>query len=335
MYIKIDKKKNRIKDILNYLELKKFKYIIKEDKNTIKIGVIGDKKNFNNNEILKFEGVMSIETLSVPFKFISREFFDGDFIIEIKGKKIGAGNFMVMAGPCSVEDRASIFEIAKEIKRNGGEVLRGGAFKPRTSPYDFQGLGEDGLKYLREAGDEYGLLVVTEVMDTMDIELIDKYTDIFQVGARNMQNFSLLKALGKVKKPILLKRGLSATIKEFLMAAEYIVANGNENIILCERGIRTFETATRNTVDINSIPYIKEKSYLPIIIDASHGTGIRSLVQPVTLAGIIAGADGALIEVHNNPPCAISDGEQSLYFEQFEKLMVNIEKILNLKKELL
>lgn len=335
MYIKIDKKKNRIKDILNYLELKKFKYIIKEDKNTIKIGVIGDKKNFNNNEILKFEGVMSIETLSVPFKFISREFFDGDFIIEIKGKKIGAENFMVMAGPCSVEDRASIFEIAKEIKRNGGEVLRGGAFKPRTSPYDFQGLGEDGLKYLREAGDEYGLLVVTEVMDTMDIELIDKYTDIFQVGARNMQNFSLLKALGKVKKPILLKRGLSATIKEFLMAAEYIVANGNENIILCERGIRTFETATRNTVDINSIPYIKEKSYLPIIIDASHGTGIRSLVQPVTLAGIIAGADGALIEVHNNPPCAISDGEQSLYFEQFEKLMVNIEKILNLKKELL
>lgn len=335
MYIKIDKKKNRIKDILNYLELKKFKYIIKEDKNTIKIGVIGDKKKFNNNEILKFEGVMSIETLSVPFKFISREFFDGDFIIEIKGKKIGAGNFMVMAGPCSVEDRASIFEIAKEVKRNGGEVLRGGAFKPRTSPYDFQGLGEDGLKYLREAGDEYGLLVVTEVMDTMDIELIDKYTDIFQVGARNMQNFSLLKALGKVKKPILLKRGLSATIKEFLMAAEYIVANGNENIILCERGIRTFETATRNTVDINSIPYIKEKSYLPIIIDASHGTGIRSLVQPVTLAGIIAGADGALIEVHNNPPCAISDGEQSLYFEQFEKLMVNIEKILNLKKELL
>lgn len=335
MYIKIDKKKNRIKDILNYLELKKFKYIIKEDKNTIKIGVIGDKKNFNNNEILKFEGVMSIETLSVPFKFISREFFDGDFIIEIKGKKIGAGNFMVMAGPCSVEDRASIFEIAKEVKRNGGEVLRGGAFKPRTSPYDFQGLGEDGLKYLREAGDEYGLLVVTEVMDTMDIELIDKYTDIFQVGARNMQNFSLLKALGKVKKPILLKRGLSATIKEFLMAAEYIVANGNENIILCERGIRTFETATRNTVDINSIPYIKEKSYLPIIIDASHGTGIRSLVQPVTLAGIIAGADGALIEVHSNPPCAISDGEQSLYFEQFEKLMVNIEKILNLKKELL
>lgn len=335
MYIKIDKKKNRIKDILNYLELKKFKYIIKEDKNTIKIGVIGDKKNFNNNEILKFEGVMSIETLSVPFKFISREFFDGDFIIEIKGKKIGAENFMVMAGPCSVEGRASIFEIAKEVKRNGGEVLRGGAFKPRTSPYDFQGLGEDGLKYLREAGDEYGLLVVTEVMDTMDIELIDKYTDIFQVGARNMQNFSLLKALGKVKKPILLKRGLSATIKEFLMAAEYIVANGNENIILCERGIRTFETATRNTVDINSIPYIKEKSYLPIIIDASHGTGIRSLVQPVTLAGIIAGADGALIEVHNNPPCAISDGEQSLYFEQFEKLMVNIEKILNLKKELL
>lgn len=335
MYIKIDKKKNHIKDILNYLELKDFKHIIKEDKNNIKIGIIGDKKKFNKDEILKFEGVISVEPILAPFKFISREFFDENFIIEIKGKKIGAGNFMVMAGPCSVEDRASIFEIAKEIKKNGATVLRGGAFKPRTSPYDFQGLGEDGLKYLKEAGDEYGLLVVTEVMDTMDIELIDKYTDIFQVGARNMQNFSLLKALGKVKKPILLKRGLSATIKEFLMAAEYIIANGNENIILCERGIRTFETATRNTVDINSIPYIKEKSYLPVIIDASHGTGIRSLVQPVTLAGIIAGADGAIIEVHNNPPCAVSDGEQSLYFEQFEKLMLNIQKTLNLKKELL
>lgn len=335
MYIKINKKKNHIKDILNYLELKNFKHIIREDKNSIKIGIIGDKKKFDKDEILKFEGVISVEPILAPFKFISREFFNEDFVIEIKEKKIGAGNFMVMAGPCSVEDRASIFEIAKEIKKNGGTVLRGGAFKPRTSPYDFQGLGENGLKYLKEAGDEYGLLVVTEVMDTMDIELIDKYTDIFQVGARNMQNFSLLKALGKVKKPILLKRGLSATIKEFLMAAEYIIANGNENIILCERGIRTFETATRNTVDINSIPYIKEKSYLPVIIDASHGTGIRSLVQPVTLAGIIAGADGAIIEVHNNPPCAVSDGEQSLYFEQFEKLMLNIQKTLNLKKELL
>lgn len=241
---------------------------------------------------------------------------------------------MLMAGPCAIENRESVFQIAEQVKKSGAQILRGGAFKPRTSPYDFQGLGEEGLKYMREAADKYDLLVVTEVMDSMDIPLISKYADILQVGARNMQNFSLLKMLGNCGKPVLLKRGLSATIRDFLMAAEYLMAYGNREIILCERGIRTFETMTRNTVDINAIPLIKEKSHLPIIIDASHGTGRRSLVEPVTLAGVIAGADGAMVEVHENPECAVSDGVQSLDFKGFKKLTENLEEVLQLKKRL-
>lgn len=257
-----------------------------------------------------------------------------DSIIDIKGRKIGGDNFLMMAGPCAVESRESIMKIAKVVHETGAQVLRGGAFKPRTSPYDFQGLGEEGLKYLREAADTYELLVVSEVMDKDDIEMMDKYVDIYQVGARNMQNFSLLKALGKVKKPILLKRGMSARINEFLLAAEYIIAYGNKDVILCERGIRTFETATRNTLDINSIAYIHEKSHLPIIVDASHGTGIRSLVSPITMAGIMAGANGAMVEIHEEPEKASSDGEQSLYLDDFKKLMKNIKKLLIFKKEL-
>lgn len=241
---------------------------------------------------------------------------------------------ILMAGPCSIENKDMIMEIAKVVKENGGEFLRGGAFKPRTSPYDFQGLGEEGLKYMREACDKYDLLMVTEVMDTRDIELIGKYTDMFQVGARNMQNFSLLKELGKTDKPVLLKRGLSATMREFLMAAEYIVAFGNQDVILCERGIRTFEIATRNTVDINAIALLKEKSHLPIIVDASHGTGKKSLVEPVTLGCILAGADGAMVEIHQNPSCALSDGEQSLNFEEFKKLCKKLKKTLEFKESL-
>lgn len=265
---------------------------------------------------------------------MSREFQQEDTIINIKGKKIGGKNFLFMVGPCTIESKNSIMQIAEIAKKSGAQVLRGGAFKPRTSPYDFQGLGEEGLKYIREAADKYDMLVVTEVMDTMDIPLVKKYADILQVGARNMQNFSLLKMLGQCGKPIMLKRGMSATIKDFLMAAEYLMAYGNNEIILCERGIRTFETSTRNTVDINAIPLIKEESHLPIIIDASHGTGKRSLVEPVTLAAIIAGADGAMIEVHENPKYAISDGEQSLTFNELKKLSKNLEKILKLKESL-
>lgn len=267
-------------------------------------------------------------------KFVTREYQKEDTILNIQGHKIGGGNFLLMAGPCSVEDREMVFSIARKIKELGGHILRGGAFKPRTSPYDFQGLGEEALKYLREAADENDLLVVTEVMGVEDIKLIEKYADILQVGTRNMQNYSLLKRLGSSKKPILLKRGLAATIDEFLMAAEYIMAYGNANIILCERGIRTFETMTRNTVDINAIPLLKELTHLPIMIDASHGTGKRSLVEPVTLGAVIAGADGAMVEIHEHPSCALSDGMQSLDFDMFSRFVRKLEKVLHLKGEL-
>lgn len=299
-----------------------------------KIGIMGKKDGLAKEELKEFSIVKEIIKIGKPFKFVSREFKKEDTLIEINGRKIGGTDLILMAGPCSIENKEMIMDIAKVVKKNGGEFLRGGAFKPRTSPYDFQGLGEDGLKYMREACDKYDLVMVTEVMDTRDIELIEKYTDIFQVGARNMQNFSLLKELGKTDKPILLKRGLSATIKEFLMAAEYIVAFGNEKVILCERGIRTFEIATRNTVDINGVALLKEKSHLPIIIDASHGTGKKSLVEPVTLGCILAGADGAMVEIHQNPACALSDGEQSLNFQEFEVLCKKMKKTLEFKESL-
>lgn len=336
MYIKTKKNtgEQEKSEILKFLSDNRLGSIIREEKDYYKIGIVGDKKNVDLDRLLSFDGVDEIIPIGKSYKFVSREFQEEDTIIEIKGRKIGGGNFLMMAGPCAIENRESIFKIAEEVKKAGAQVLRGGAFKPRTSPYDFQGLGEEGLKYMREAADMYDMLVVTEVMDASDIPLIEKYADIFQVGARNMQNFSLLKALGRCGKPILLKRGLSATMRELLMAAEYIVAYGNKEVILCERGIRTFETITRNTVDINAIPLLKEKSHLPVIIDASHGTGRRSLVEPVTLAGVLAGADGAMVEVHENPECATSDGMQSLYFKDFEKLMRNLDKVLKLKNEL-
>ena len=336
MYIKTKKDigEKEKKEILNFLQDNKLGSIILKECDYYKIGIIGDKKNVDLDRLLSFDGVDELVSIGKSYKFVSREFKPEDTVIDIKGRKIGGGNFLMMAGPCAIESRESIFKIAERVKKSGAQVLRGGAFKPRTSPYDFQGLGEEGLKYMREAADKYDMLVVTEVMDASDIPLISKYADIFQVGARNMQNFSLLKALGKCGKPILLKRGLSATMRELLMAAEYIVAYGNREVILCERGIRTFETITRNTVDINAIPLLKEKSHLPIIIDASHGTGRRSLVEPITLAGTIAGADGAMVEVHENPECATSDGMQSLYFNEFEKLMGNLKKVLKLRDEL-
>ncbi|MEF9932694.1 MAG: 3-deoxy-7-phosphoheptulonate synthase [Cetobacterium sp.] len=323
-----------IKKLTDLIEAKNLGTIVIEDLGKVKVGVLGNKKSISKDEIESMEFVGKIVDITKPYKFASRDFKVEDTIIDVNGVKIGGDNFVLMAGPCSVENEEMIFEIAKEVKRFGGQFLRGGAFKPRTSPYDFQGLGEEGLKYMRAAADKYDLQVVTEVMDSKDIELIAKYSDVMQVGARNMQNFSLLKELGSCGKPVLLKRGMSATIRDLLMAAEYIIAFGNREVILCERGIRTFETMTRNTVDINGIALIKEKSHLPIIIDASHGTGRRSLVVPVTLASIIAGADGAMVEVHSNPNCAISDGEQSLNFEEFEELCKKLKKVLVLRKEL-
>ncbi|MGL5051742.1 MAG: 3-deoxy-7-phosphoheptulonate synthase [Fusobacteriaceae bacterium] len=265
---------------------------------------------------------------------ISRNYQKEDTVIKIKNVEIGGDSLVIIGGPCSVESREMIFKIAAAVKESGGEILRGGAYKPRTSPYDFQGMGEEGLIYLKEAADAYGLLVVTEIMDTRDIEVVKKYADILQVGSRNMHNFSLLKELGSCGKPILLKRGLSATIKEFLMAAEYIIAYGNSEVILCERGIRTFETITRNTVDINVIPFVRQHSHLPIIIDASHGTGVRKLVEPVTLAGIIAGANGAMIETHETPAEAISDSEQTVNFKELKKICIKAKKTFEFRKTL-
>lgn len=336
MYIKTKKNIGEVeqKRILDFLKNNKLGSLVTRDGDILKIGVLGDRTDVDMDRLLSFHGVDELVVIGKSYKFVSREFQKQDTVIEIKGRKIGGGNFMLMAGPCAIENRDSVFQIAEQVKKSGAQVLRGGAFKPRTSPYDFQGLGEEGLRYMREAADKYDLLVVTEVMDSMDIPLISKYADILQVGARNMQNFSLLKMLGSCGKPVLLKRGLSATIRDFLMAAEYLVAYGNKDIILCERGIRTFETMTRNTVDINAIPLIKEKSHLPIIIDASHGTGRRSLVEPVTLAGVISGADGAMVEVHENPECAVSDGVQSLDFKGFNKLTDNLKQVLELKKKL-
>lgn len=292
------------------------------------IGVIGDENILRAHPVEPYEGVEAVKAITKPFKFASREFKKEDTVIDVKGIKIGGGNVVVMAGPCSVENREMLFETAKNVRAAGARILRGGAFKPRTSPYDFQGLGEEGLKYLKEAAIEYDMAVVTEVMDSKDIELIEKYTDIFQVGARNMQNFSLLKELGKTDKPVLLKRGMAATVKDLLMAAEYIIASGNRNVMLCERGIRTFEDYTRNTVDINVIPSIKELSHLPVILDPSHGTGRRSHVEPITMAGLAAGADGFEIEVHPCPEKALSDGPQSLRFNEFDALMTKLRKYL-------
>ena len=333
MYIEL-KNKEGYNEVEKFLIENDIKYFTAYDNKKIKFAILYIPKEFNKEKFNKIENYISIHEVKSAFKFVSREFKKSDTIIDIKGHLIGGNNFMLMAGPCSVENREMLQNIAKEVKKGGAIALRGGAYKPRTSPYDFQGLGEEGLKYLREVADENGMIVVTELMGTDDLDLVLKYTDIVQIGARNMQNFSLLKKLGKINKPVLLKRGLSATINEFLLSAEYIIAHGNRNVILCERGIRTFETMTRNTLDINAIAMIKEISHLPIIVDASHGTGKRSIVGAVTLAGVFAGADGAMIEVHENPECALSDGAQSLDFELFKKVARNIEKSLKFRKEL-
>lgn len=333
MYIRL--KNSKMSARLNdFLDKNNIKYFTIMDKIDIKYAILYIPNDFNQENFKEIQDIAEVIKLTSPYKFVSREFKKADTIIGVKGHLIGGDNFMLMAGPCSVENREMLSNIAKEVKKGGAVALRGGAYKPRTSPYDFQGLGEVGLKYLREVADENDMLVVTELMDSDDLELVSSYADIIQIGARNMQNFSLLKKLGKLDKPVLLKRGLSATINEFLLSAEYILAHGNQNIILCERGIRTFETMTRNTLDLNAIALVRELSHLPIIVDASHGTGKRSLVGPLTLAGIMAGANGAMIEVHENPDCALSDGAQSLDFELFDKVANNIRKILYFRKDL-
>ena len=291
------------------------------------IGVIGDRKKIANLEVSMLEGVEKTVRITEKYKLVSRHFHPEDTIIDVDGVKIGGKEVVVMAGPCSVESIEQLREAAKAVKAGGAKFLRGGAFKPRTSPYDFQGLAEEGLKMLREVADEEGLKVVTEIVDKDDIELVGKYADIYQVGARNMQNFQLLKALGKAKKPVMLKRGLAATISEWLNAAEYIMAGGNEQVIFCERGIRTYETFTRNTLDLSAVAAIKELSHLPIIVDPSHGTGRWEMVRPMARAAVAAGCDGLNIEVHPHPEVALSDGDQSLTPKNFNALMGELGKI--------
>lgn len=291
------------------------------------VGIIGDVEVLRSQPLEAIPGVEKVVPVLSPYKLASREFNPIDTIVKVGNLEAGGKRIVIMAGPCAVESRSRLLEIAKAVKDSGARILRGGAFKPRTSPYSFQGLGEEGLKYLAEAREATGLLVVTEVMDTQDVGLVAEYADIMQIGARNMQNFNLLKEVGKCKKPVLLKRGMSATIKELLMSAEYIMSRGNYNIILCERGIRTFEDATRNTIDISAVPLIEELSHLPIIVDPSHGTGKRNLVKPVSKAAIAAGADGLLIEVHTHPEEALSDGAQSLLPEDFRELMDEVSRV--------
>lgn len=291
------------------------------------IGVIGDRKKIANLEVSMLEGVEKTVRITEKYKLVSRHFHPEDTIVDVDGVKIGGKEVVVMAGPCSVESIEQLREAAKAVKAGGAKFLRGGAFKPRTSPYDFQGLAEEGLKMLREVADEEGLKVVTEIVDKDDIELVGKYADVYQVGARNMQNFQLLKALGKAKKPVMLKRGLAATISEWLNAAEYIMAGGNEQVILCERGIRTFETYTRNTLDLSAICAVKKLSHLPVIVDPSHSTGKSWMVQPIARAAIAVGADGVMIEVHNDPAHALCDGAQSITPAAFVDVMADIRKI--------
>ncbi len=292
------------------------------------IGVIGEEEKLRIQPLEAFPGVENVVPIQKPYKLASRDFKPENTEFDMgNGVKVGGKKIVVMAGPCSVESREMLFKIAETVKKGGATFLRGGAYKPRTSPYAFQGLGEEGLKYLREAGDKFGLLVVTEVMDPRNVELVSKYADMLQIGARNTQNFDLLRECGMSKKPTLLKRGLAGTISEMILSAEYLLAKGNFKVMLCERGIRTYETATRNTVDINAIPVVKSETHLPILLDPSHGTGKRSYVAPIARAAVAAGCDGIMVEVHTNPEQAKSDGPQSLLPDQFVKMMGELRAI--------
>ncbi len=292
------------------------------------LGAVGARHEFDIRDIEVLAGVGEVHRISSPYKLVARTWRpEGTVVRFANNVSIGSDEIVIMAGPCSVESRQQIFAIGETVSKAGGKFLRGGAFKPRSSPYSFQGMGEDALKLMREAADQFGLLVVSEVMEIAQIPLMLPYVDMLQVGARNMQNFNLLRELGKVRKPVLLKRGIAATIEEMLLSAEYLMAGGNYEVVLCERGIRTFETYTRNTMDISAIPIVKKLSHLPMVADPSHGTGRRDKVPPMGRAAIAAGADGLLVEVHNCPDKALSDGAQSLYPEQFEKLMSELRII--------
>ena len=320
----------QLKHIVKKLESRGLQSNISKGTERTIIGVIGDTSKVTEEEentIRIMPGVEDVMRILKPYRMASRDFQSSDSKINVKGIIIGGKKIQVIAGPCAVENRTILMSIGEKVKAAGAAFIRGGAFKPRTSPYSFQGLGEEGLKYLAYVRKKTGLPVVTELMDPRDMEVIVKYADIIQIGARNMQNFRLLLEVGSAKKPVLLKRGLSSTIKEWLMAAEYIMSRGNHNVILCERGIRTFETATRNTLDLSAVPVLKKLTHLPVVVDPSHGVGKWDLVAPMAKAAVAAGADGLIIEVHTNPEEALSDGEQSLRPDDFKKLMKELKPI--------
>ncbi len=325
--LKEDAQKIEVKKLEQYLDAFNVKVSETVGANITILGLLGDTTKIDEDDLLNFSCVDSVRRIQEPYKTANRKFHPDSSVIELgEGVKIGGGNFQVIAGPCSVESEEQIIEVARDVKASGAALLRGGAFKPRTSPYSFQGLRASGLELLLEAKQATGMPIVTEIMSAAHLPLFDE-VDVIQVGARNMQNFELLKELGKQNKPILLKRGLANTIEEWLMSAEYIMSEGNPNVVLCERGIRTFETATRNTLDLSAIPVLKEKTHLPVIVDPSHATGVRRYVETLSIAAVAAGADGLIIEVHNNPEKALCDGPQSLTPEQFDNTMKKISKM--------
>jgi len=293
------------------------------------IGITGNKGEVESGTLEEMPGVQELIRVSKPYKLVSRDVKPDNSVIRFPGSPvtIGGVDLVIMAGPCGIESRDQAFKIADRVARAGAQFFRGGAYKPRTSPYSFQGLGEEGLKIMAELRDRFGLLIVTEAVDYESLDLVEKYADMIQIGARNMQNFSLLKRAGRARKPVLLKRGIAATLEEFLMAAEYIMSEGNYNVVLCERGVRTFADHTRNTLDLSVVPAVQRLSHLPIVVDPSHGTGKRNKVTPLSRAAVAVGADGLIIEVHNDPDHALSDGVQSLYPEQFDALMVQVRQI--------
>lgn len=322
----------KIQKVIEFIKLKGFDAHVSNGENHTLIGCVG-RKVIDKRDIELLSGVKEVIRISSPYKLVSRVFQPDDTVIEVNGVKFGGEHVGMIAGPCSVETLEQVDETAKQLSEAGVKILRGGAFKPRTSPYAFQGLGEEGLKILRQVADKYNMAVTSEIMEVGHIPMFLKYVDILQVGARNMQNFNLLKKLGEINKPILLKRGLSATIEEWLMSAEYIMAGGNREVILCERGIRTFEHITRNTLDISAIPVVQKMSHLPVIVDPSHATGLRDKVAPMSKAALAAGADGLIIEVHNNPDCALCDGAQSLNPEEFSYLYKDLQALVGVLKK--
>ncbi|MEW5794811.1 MAG: 3-deoxy-7-phosphoheptulonate synthase [Candidatus Zixiibacteriota bacterium] len=330
MMIVVLKKGSSVKDmagVIKHIEGLGLKPHISEgDEKTI-IGAIGDERTIDPEKLLGLEGVEAVIPILKPYKLASKEFKPQSTVINFNGTKIGNGEVVVMAGPCAVESYDQVLETAVRAKQAGAKVLRGGAFKPRTSPYAFQGLGREGLEILARVREQVGLPIVSECLSQDDVALVSEYVDIIQIGARNMQNFSMLEKVGKQSRPVLLKRGMMSTIEELLMSAEYILANGNYNVILCERGIRTFEKLTRNTCDIAAVPLLKSLTHLPVIVDPSHATGDRKLIAPVSLAAVAAGADGLIIEIHPSPETALCDGHQSLYLDQFDALMDQVRTI--------